>query len=363
MHPTLPAADIPPRAPARVRRIPPRLPHLIGLLVAAAACWPGALSNARAGTARTQTIPLHAGWNAVFLEVQPTSPRPDALFADLPVETVACFLPGRQEAEYLRSPGDAPWREEGWAIWHAASRPDAFLSNLHEIQAQRGLLILASRDFVWSVSGEARATVLRWHPNTCTLTGLPVDPAAPPTFSRFFAGSAAHRRLRIFRLESGSWRLVRNPATERASSGEAYWIQTDGASRFQGPLRLELPASGELDFDESVANRELGLINEAADDSASPRIEWVRDANALPLRWVNKDPRSLAATYTPLSTRLDLPSLAAGHRATIRLEPHRDAMPSDAASTLLRIADGRGTQIWLPVRARRGSASSPSSRP
>src|SRR5262245_26452000 len=101
------------------------------ILALGLSCWSG---RAWAGAQRTQTFQIRAGWNAVFLEVQPAAAKPTELFANLPVETVACFTPGRLEAQYLRNPGDAPWREEGWTVWHAPARPEAFLSSLYEIQ-------------------------------------------------------------------------------------------------------------------------------------------------------------------------------------------------------------------------------------
>jgi hypothetical protein len=329
---------------------------LLLLILAAGGC--AAPTQARAGTAGSQTLSLRAGWNAVFLEVQPAAAHPSELFAGLPVETVACFVPGRLDSQYLRSPGDAPWRDEGWVVWHAPERPDAFLSTLHEIQARRGLLIRASADFTWTVTGEVRATVLEWHPNTCSLTGLPVDPAAPPTFARFFEGSPAHRRLRIFRLESGNWKLVRNPAEEKVRSAEAYWIQTEGASTYQGPLRLELPRTGELDFGLILGSRNLGFVNEIGGAPARVSVEVMSadGAATLPLRRVQRNPATLATAATDLPAASSLPALAAGERTSIRLEPHRDAMKGTQASSLLRITDGRGTRLWVPVRARRETA-------
>jgi len=296
---------------------------------------------------------MRAGWNAVFLEVQPEASKPSEVFAGLPVETVACFVPGRLEAQYLRSPGDAPWRDEGWAVWHAPSRPEAFLSNLYDIQAGRALLILANADFDWTITGEARATVLDWHPNTCTFTGLPVEPTAPPTFAQFFAGSSAHQRLRIFRLEGGTWKLVRNAASEKPRSGEAYWIQTDGASRHQGPLRVKLPASGELDFDRYGGGYSLEFVNESAAGPLRVSIEVVGGNEALKLRQITRDLAKQETTRALLPAALELPSLPPGSSAALRLEPYREAMTGGSGSTLLKITDGRGTQLYVPVHARR----------
>lgn len=322
-------------------------------LALSSACW---LLTARAGVERPQAIQLHAGWNAVFLEVQPASLKPDDLFSQLPVDTVASFFPGQQEAQYLRNPGDAPWRDEGWLVWYAPSKPEAFLSTLHAIQAFRPFMVHARTNFTWTVSGEARATSLAWHPNTCTFTGLPVDPAAPPTFAQFFAGSPAHQRLRIFRLQNDTWSLITSPATDRVQSGEAYWIQTDGASVYQGPLRIKLPAAGQLAFDLHGTSRTIEFANEAAGATAQVKIEVVSQSNTLPLRTVARDASTLRPVRTALPGATALPPIAPGQSTALRIEPNRDAMPGSQASTLLRVTDGRGTQQWIPVSARQSGS-------
>ncbi|MBL9137621.1 MAG: hypothetical protein JNK85_17250 [Verrucomicrobiales bacterium] len=308
-----------------------------------------------ADTTRTQILQLRAGWNSVYLEVQPATAKPELLFQGLPVDTVAAFFPGRLHSQYLRSPGDAPWREEGWAVWYASSQPQAFLSNLNEIQAQRAYLIHAAADLTWQVTGEARTTRIDWHPNTCTLTGLPVDPEAPPTFAEFFEASPAHRRLRVFRLESGLWKLLRQPSTEKPRSGEAYWIETDGASTYQGPLALDLPRTAELDFGSQGGTRTLGIVNRSTSRPARVEIAIASGADSLPLRQWHRDLSTLTTTTAPLPEVLRLPTLTAGAQTSVRLEPDRGAMTSPTGGALLRITDGRGTQFWLPILARRSS--------
>lgn len=140
----------------------PGMALLLGLLCSVGS-WAG-LTTAWGDATRVQSISMRAGWNAVFLEVQPEASKPAEVFAGLPVESVACFVPGRLEAQYLRNPGDAPWRDEGWAVWHAPSRAEAFLSNLYDIQAGRALLILANADFDWTITGEAPSSPLQAWP-------------------------------------------------------------------------------------------------------------------------------------------------------------------------------------------------------
>jgi len=318
----------------------------------ALAMWGGS-RPLQAGVTRTQNIVLRAGWNAVFLEVQPSASEPAVVFGSLPVETVASFIPARVDSQYLRSPGDAPWRDEGWVVWHTPIRPDAFLSNLHQVQAQRAYLILAKSDFTWTITGEPRATRLEWYPNTCTLTGLPVDELSPPTFAEFFSGSPEHRRLRVFRLESGNWKRLRDPAVEKVRSGEAYWIETEGGSNYQGPMRVAIPGGGALDFDWAGGARSLEIQNDGVTGRARFRAELIQGPGELPLQRVVRDLGRQKTIRTPMPATLELGELAAGQRTSIRLEADRGAMRAETGEALLKIRDGRGTVCWLPVRARR----------
>src|SRR5262245_29971826 len=101
----------------------------------------------------TQTKVLKAGWNAVFLEVEPVQRDPAKLFADTPVEVVAAFFPQTHPTTYIKNPGDAPWREEGWRVWYAPNREDGFLADLYAIHGNQAYLIYSQTSFAWSVKG------------------------------------------------------------------------------------------------------------------------------------------------------------------------------------------------------------------
>jgi hypothetical protein len=310
---------------------------------------------------RTQTIALRTGWNSVYLEVEPPTSRPAEVFRGLPVETVASFLPGSVEERYLRQPGDAPWKEEGWRTWHAPHKTEALLSNLHAIQAHRPYLIEVTREVVWQVTGTPSARPISWEPNSCTYTGLPVDPENPPTFATFFAGSPAHAQLRVFRLEEGLWKRVRNPAQDRIRSGEAYWIQTDGASMFQGPLGIQLPSTGTLEFNPARPQASLLLRN----DSPRPlrvRVDQYPGTDPLPLLRRERDRVKQSTQRLPWPDRLDLPSLEPRGVASLQFEPDRQGASTVSGSTLLRISNDQGSCLWIPVFLRSVDAGSRNSR-
>ena len=82
---------------------------------------------------RTQTLALSAGWNAVYIEVDPADPAPAAVFAGVPVDAVATHDAVPSTAQFVQNPDADLSLAQGWAVWYAPSRPDAFLSNLYEM--------------------------------------------------------------------------------------------------------------------------------------------------------------------------------------------------------------------------------------
>lgn len=365
LRPTRPS---PARAESRgpVPALHLRIELAMAMAVALVLVLPVSLTGANAATApasvtRTQSIALKTGWNSVYLEVEPVTSQPAEVFRGLPVETVASFLPGRMEERYLRQPGDAPWKDEGWRTWHAPHKTEAFLSNLHAIQTHRPYLIEVSRDVVWQVTGTPSARPISWEPNSCTFTGLPVDPVTPPTFATFFAGSPAHAALRIFRLEDGLWKRVRNPLQDRIRSGEAYWIQTDGASTFQGPLAVQLPSTGTLEFNPARPQASLRFRNQSP-RPLSVRVDRHTGADSLPMLRCERDRGTQSTQRLPWPDRLDLPSLEPGGVTSLRFEPDRQGSASISGSTLLRISNDQGSCLWVPVFLRAvqtGSQTSP----
>lgn len=312
---------------------------------------------AHAEVHRTQSISLREGWNAIFLEVQPSPAHPSQVFHGLPVDVVTSFLPGSAGEKFLRQPGDAPWKDEAWRTWQAPHRPESFLSNLHAIQSHRPYLVLARHACVWNVRGLPSVRPIEWEPDSCTFTGLPVDPANPPTFAQFFAGSPAHARHRFYRLEDGLWKRVRSPDQEPVRSGEAYWIQTDGASAHQGPLGLRLPSTGRLNFGETGAETRLELRNTGS-STARVRISVADDPGTLPLhRRVPRLSRRTTERVRLGGEPLDLPALAPNAVLSLVLAPDRLAMSQPTGEALLRVADERGVVFWIPVTAQRFTQS------
>lgn len=303
---------------------------------------------------RTQTVALRAGWNAVFLEVEPADPDPVVVFSGLPVDVVAAFLAPATEAQFVSRPDAGILRKTGWSVWYGATRPDAFLSTLHAVHGQQAYLIHATRDHRWEAVGGVMMTEVRWRANAYQLVGFSLSRTSPPTFAQFFSGSAAHRHDRIYRLEGGVWERVTDPTAQAMRSGEAFWIYTDGSSRYQGPLSVEAGTRQGLVLGERAGAL---VLRNASGNPLRPTVEDVRvGGGTLPLSVVVRavgDPRApvrdIAASSTTRGWVQPLPTLEAGGALRVPLRVPLEAMTGYVQATTLRITTDLGTETWVPV--------------
>ncbi len=309
---------------------------------------------------RTQTVSLAKGWNAVWLEVSPEEASPAALFEGKPVDIVAAYMLPVSEAQFAKNTAVNMQSLAGWNVWYAPHRADAPLARLGRLTANTGYLVHALDAATLTVRGEVLSEQVRWRPNRFNFVGFTVAEAGAPTFQQFFQGSPAHNHNKIYRLVSGAWRQVLHTDAEALRAGEAFWIYSEGASDYQGPLSVK-------------ANSSLGLV---LGDSAKGNIEF-RNATAHPLAFsleqVTADGHPglpLAAVISgSVSNRIgtvdapvdfpdgawvqNFPAFDAGGGMTLPVVLRvKDLQPGEH-SGLLKVTTDLGTETWLPVRATR----------
>src|SRR5690349_4479206 len=86
---------------------------------------------------RTQTIAIHRGWNAIFLQVTPSNTDPAVVFANTPASIVASYFAVQKPVEFVQNPSSIVWNQQGWAVWYGPGRADGFLSSLRAIYGNR----------------------------------------------------------------------------------------------------------------------------------------------------------------------------------------------------------------------------------
>lgn len=308
-----------------------------------------------AGTVRTQTINLHKGWNSVFLQVAPTDLEPSFIFANTPVSIVATYLASSTSVEFVQNPGATPWKKNGWGVWYAANRPDAFLSNLAVVNGNRAYLIYSEQNYTLNLQGSVAFQPMRWKSDSFNFIGFCLDEQAPPTFDKFFAGSTAHRPCRIYQLVNDQWTLVADPVHSAMKSGEAYWIYCKGGSDYQGPLMTKLVSGQGLIFS-STGESHLVFVNQSG-DPLGVRVETV--SAELPLSYMMRgvSDSKIQDIAFDLPASYEFPVIEPGTTSALWLKLHRAQMTSSSQSTLLKISTDNGAQVWIPATGTRDDLS------
>ncbi|HMO03123.1 MAG TPA: hypothetical protein PKC67_10230 [Kiritimatiellia bacterium] len=333
---------------------------LSGLSIALAFVWSVGLSHAQSGHLRTQVIELNPGWNAVYLEVDPPVSSPGVLLDGLPIDVVATFSDASTGAQYISNPTVNMLQSYGWAVWYAPDRSDAFLSNLYSLPGAKSYLVFSRTNATWTVLGSPALVQVAWQPNAYTLAGFPLLKGSEPTFAQFFRGSPAHKHNRIYRLVNGLWRQVVNPAAETMKAGEAYWIFSQGRSRYNGPLDVTTGTRFGVVLD-AVSGSQITFRNRT-DHPISYTVDHVALPGqpiplSTPIPSVETTTGNTGTTYLHYeagSFTQTFPPLAGGKAIRWPVVLRAYDAGTGAMHSLLKITSDLGTVTYLPVTASRG---------
>ena len=203
----------------------------------------------------TQTLQLDAGWNSVWLEVEPrygTGTNIDGamavedVFSNSAITIVATPQNPVGSAEFISDADTLRFNQNGWRVWRRVSEVQN--DTLATISGNQAYLIYVSGNsgITASVTGKVAYHVPQWRADTYNLLGFGLKSSV--SFNNFFAASGGkHPVNKIFRLQAdGNWVGVRN--TDLMESGKAYWIYSDGPSTFYGPVKVSFDGALDLDF-------------------------------------------------------------------------------------------------------------------
>ncbi|MDY7095068.1 MAG: hypothetical protein SX243_19000 [Acidobacteriota bacterium] len=320
---------------------------LLGVLGVLFWAWPAAASDQV-----QQSFVLQPGWNSVYLEVEPEPNDTESVFEGLPVASVWTWNPSFSTVEFIQDPAEGLVNRDGWLGFFPRPRPEAFLTNLFIVQPNRAYLIKLEGDepVTWTVSGRPSLRSQRWVTDSFNLVGLPVDPAAPPTFGDYFASSEAHSPAQVYRLDgTGVWQLVANPDFEPVQSGEAYWIYTEGASIYQGPLEVDLEQSDGLQYGATLVSQRV-RFNNATDTDFTVTLRQLSSATPVEMAVNRFDPDTGEESWPALPSALAVP-VPAGGESFVDLAVRRQDFSTEEVASVLEVTDGRGVRRRLAVNA------------
>ena len=328
------------------------------LMTACGLLYLAASAPVGAALVREQAVSLQPGWNAIYLELDPTESDAAAVFAGLPVDVVATFSAPTRGAQFVRDPSASLLGTYGWSVWYAPTRSDAFLTTLRAVYGAQPYLVHATTNVDLRISGTVALGKLAWTPHAFNFVGFSVEDAAP-TFQQFFRGSSAHNHNRIYRLVDGTWRQVLDPAAEAMRPGEAFWIYCDGRSDYPGPLQV----TSRLRSGVMLTSRGGGEVTfrNRADHPLAFRLEHLTDpAQPIPLSTPVQALDEAAGGLQTLSVHFDadhftqdFPALDAGRAFRLPLALRLQDAGAGERYSLLKVVTDIGTVTYIPVTASR----------
>ena len=236
------------------------------LAVAVCAAVPSAAS---AEVTVRQDITLKRGWNAVYVEVAPTT-TPDETFADWPVKSVgfydpASFLATRQFAQ--------AWDSQGLsmspvAMWHRGI-PEA--SRIKTIPAGTVCLVFSTNTSPTAVSivGVPAAPRMTWHVTDTNevynFVGFSLQPGAkiaPSDYLEGFDGDFLKSGFHIFSgiYEDRAPSITPIFSSTKVADGDVLLVASDSQSDWSGVLNVS-PMGG-LDFGRDSSKAALSIRND-----------------------------------------------------------------------------------------------------
>lgn len=308
------------------------------------------LSNTASAQIATyqQVIELNPGWNAIHVQVEPEDNRMATVFADLPVVSAWRWLPPEAGARFVEDPAEGLKNIEGWFAWFPEPRPEAFLSNLFRVNANTSYLVRleGSESHQVILNGTPEVVPIRWETDAYTLTGLPVSETNPPTFAEFFSNSGNHQGQPVYRLGSdGRWQVV-NAASETIESGQAYWVFTNGNSRYQGRLDIDLEQGESVEY--TAALEEIRVVLRNRSDLAGTFQVRRLQPTGMPLSFRVEDAETGDVGWPFLPETLVLEAPARGN-TFLTLGVVRRNFTASRMEQVLEITDELGERILLHV--------------
>ncbi len=296
----------------------------------------------------TQIIPLTTGWNAIWVEVEPTNNAVSSVFANLPVESVWPYSDKLAPVEFIQNLSEEPWNDPGWRRWFPADSPHAILTTLFAVNAGKAYLVKMTNAASLTITGRPVLKPVSWVPDALNLRGFQVTLGSRPTFASFFAASGAHAGQPAYRLDSalGVWTQV-TPTVDRLRSSEAYWVYCQGASTYPGPLKIKLDQGDRLDFGRVAQRLNLFLQNL----TTTPMVIGINDlteSGPRPLSLILWATNGLIQHALPVTFTTNL---AAGLTEGVQLAIRRSDFSSTNFQTVLEITNNLGSRVLLEVSA------------
>ncbi len=334
----------------------------------------------------SQSISLKAGWNAVYLHVDPSYDSLANLVGsdtNNPILEVWMWAPTPSAMQFVQSPQEPIVANSQWVNW---LRTDNASSPLQRLAGNAAYLVKVATNvpaYTWTIKGKPLAPSYEWTTLGANFVGFPTATNNAPTFENFLAKCPElQQNAEIYyypggELGAGNPLRLFTARTTKVNRGQAYWIRSGTYfNRYFAPFDVVVSDAKGLAFGETLnacsfrlrnltsTNLTVTLRLSASEAPPSGQAAFV-GAPPLLVRG-NLNTTNLTYVYTNLplgGTRTW--TLAAkgalGSEVEVVLGLNRAAMTDPAGSLragVLRLTDSLGyAQVEFPVSATMASSA------
>jgi hypothetical protein len=334
----------------------------------------------------SQSISLKAGWNAVYLHVDPSYDSLANLVGsdtNNPILEMWMWAPNPSAMQFVQSPQEPIVANSQWVNW---LRTDNASSPLQRLGGNAAYLVKVATNvpsYTWNIKGKPLAPAYEWTTLGVNFVGFPTVTNNAPTFENFLAKCPElQQNAEIYyypggELGAGNPLRLYTARTTKVNRGQAYWIRSGTYfNRYFAPFDVVVSDAKGLAFGETLNACSFRLRNLTSTNlavtlrlaaSETPPIGQANIVGAPPLLVRgNLNTTNLTYVYTNLplgGTRTW--TLAAkgalGSEVEVVLGLNRAAM-TDPVGTLragvLRLTDSLGyAQVEFPVSATMASSA------
>lgn len=335
---------------------------------------------ARAASAQwaTESYPLKAGWNAIWLPLDCTYDAVDKVLAQPAITEVWRWNPLDSTTQFTVAPASPIAPDIQWAVWRRDDPTNSTLGTLTGNAAYLVKVADGTAAFTLALKGRPLPPAQTWKSSGLNFGGFPL--AGTPSFSNFLAKSADLKNSpAIYQYVGGALSnvvpknpvLVTSPGIATMSRGAAYWIQSTNFSAYNGPLSVTVSGGRGVNFGETgnlatvhVVNAtdpaqktSVGVTFTSATSEQPPVTTPAQEASAgtVPLRVRGAlDPATGQFTYTDFTAPVTR-TLAPGESTDFVVLVNRTALGTTAGAvfqSLIQVTDSLNlTSINVPVRA------------
>lgn len=337
----------------------------------------------------SQNYSLQAGWNAIYLELDPATDDVPVEFPTNPPNIIDrfWFWEVRTTGNGLTctdpvDPECAPDTDTQWRLWQPSNSQNN-VNNMRVLSGGRVYLVQASAPGTMTVRGRPSARRQEWQAGL-NVVGFHVDPADPPTFAEYLEPSGRHTQqggvYEIYQMNTagGLTRIV-DPVNTAIQPGRGYWVWANGTFEYDGPLTIDARSLLGVAYERRIVEHVLQFSNLANQPRnamlrllpSQPRPAHATELPELgavtppPIRYRNYVPeQGYQLTALPLNTAVTFPLSAANSpqpqnaRKILQLSVVRQGQPRAEIAfnnrqhmAVLEVTDGNGFRRLLPVTA------------